>query len=274
MDLALLLYPITEVIAKLGAALQQSNTAVHIHVCRYVTRWGCSSLMLPLLEQSEGTDEDVQQRELAFFQAIMLMQTGEKERAESILQKLVQHNPQKHLILYWWALQNTGADSLVQLNLLYAFRESVPELAALADMLLNGHTSPAVSEQLLEQAAYASLMMRAWSGFQLVWQQLHRVPRTGVQTAVPRAWRPAIYQSPQHVRQFVQQKLLVEPREFGDQLFSAQLAYSLGEKEKSRQIYTQLKHDFPKRLEPCIGLYDVLNNSEQWTPFLFLADLQ
>ncbi|MCR8635028.1 TPR domain-containing glycosyltransferase [Paenibacillus radicis (ex Xue et al. 2023)] len=278
LDLALLIYPLTEVESRLTAALHSlEELAIPIYLGSYVTKWGYSSRMLPLLEglKLDGTSEDLQLQELAFFYAIMLAQTGETEKSSEILHQLIHKKPEKHLLIYLWALQNAGGESLVQLNLLYAFRDTEPELASLADRLLHGNPSlsPAPSVQLLEQAAYAMLMMRAWSGFQLVWQHLHGITTEGRQSELPKAWRPAIYQSPAHIREIILQGHSPETSRYGERLFGAQLAYSLGKKEESIRLFTQLKQDFPQRLEPRLGLYGVGIGSDECASYLFLVDL-
>lgn len=273
LDLALLTYPVSEVKNRLQAVPFPLHEAdLSILLCRYVTKWGFGSQMLPLLQEADGTEGDAAWRELAFYRSILLAQTGETIKASAILQQLVQAKPEKHLLLYWWALQNNGSNPLVQLNLLYAYRETEPKLAELADLLLNGTSAAEPDKQLLEQSSYAMLMMRAWSGFQLIGKHLQEARQQGIEALFPAAWRPSLYGAPAPVRQIILQQLHSGAESFGEQLFAAQLTYSLGDKEGSKTLFRKLIQHFPQRLEPRIGLYGVLNNSDE-ASLLLLSDL-
>ncbi|MEW9700327.1 glycosyltransferase [Paenibacillus sp. SI8] len=259
LNLALLVLPIEKVVSDLQAAIPGSHrTSILKLICPLVMKWGMSDRLLPFLDTTVETENNLD-RELAFYRAIMTAQAGNPDIAFEIMQQLVRETPERHIILYVWALQN--------------FHETRPELTALADKLLRSEKMNEDHKALLEQAAFAMLMVRSWEGFLFIWQHWCQLLLND-EPSVPVAWRSAIYRSPDHVRKIIWQKLFSETGKgrIGDRIFTAQLAHVIGNKEESLLLFNKVKEDYPQLLEPRIGLYGVLHNSDEYACLLFLAE--
>jgi predicted Zn-dependent protease len=278
LSLAVTLYPALQVFETLTAPPFSHSPQKALELLSpYVMRKGCGSELLPLFDQANAAAskaEGAANRELAFFNAVLLAQSGQQDCAADLLQALLSHRPEKHLVLYLWALENLRAENLVTLNLLYSYEAHVPELAVLAHALLGHEPAGPLPPTLPGQAAYAMLMMEAWSCFLLVWSRFFRQQSAG-RTAVPWDWRLAIYRAPASVREAVRNSLSPFPEEgapLHDSLFAAQLAWSLGHKEEAAAAFREMMDQFPQRLEPRIGLYGVLRESDSLAEHLFLSD--
>lgn len=277
LDLCLLMLPTADVVSKLDEPGHRFTRAeARALLCQHAMKWGLGEQLLPLLEAEEQTEQHPYDRRLTFFHAVLLAQADQPERAFELLNQLLLEKPEKHVIVYLWALQNRGMQSLVQLNLLYEYREFDAELGLFADALLQGSAAQSAYQSLLGQAMYAMLTMKAWSGFLLLWQHSRSLPSGEPFRALSSAWRSAVYRAPENVRRTIWQELMPSAsppyKRLGDHLFTAQLAYSLGDITESKRLFNELRDGYPQRLEPRIGLYGAVKNSDEWASFLFLAD--
>lgn len=288
LDLATLLHPAAWVCERLSQPpFSLAGTESLLAICPYVMKGAAASPpeTLQLLEaHNPGSDVDASAPETAagapdnrllFYKAVLLAQTGQQEAAALLLEQLMAINPQQHLLLYLWALDNRDGAAPVSVNRLYEYSSLFPDLGGIANQLL-GHPSaePAASVPWT-QAAYAMLMTGAWSGFLLTWTHYLRSADTNASAArkLPRQWRLAILRSPEGVRQAVYDRLrTVDGGSLGDRLFAAELAHSLDHKQEAQQIRQSLLAQYPQRMEPWMGLYRSLQPLSGPDPFLLLTE--
>ncbi|TBL76647.1 glycosyltransferase family 2 protein [Paenibacillus thalictri] len=274
LDMALHVYPLGEAAALLDTALRDAGKPGRSYLWPYAMKWGLGRQAIELFAANDKTREQeaAGDKDDSFYRAVLTAQAGDPATAMRQMEELIGIRPERHLIVYLWALQNGGMPPHIHLNLLYVFRDKEPGLAELADALLEGKAVPPALKPLLEQSAYAMLMVGSWSGFQLIWQHLGGLAaEQSARPLFPKSWRPAVYRSPEPVRRLIVQHLAESSAGFGDRLYAAQLLCSLGDAEESKLRFAELQEQYPQRIEPRIGLYGVLSGSEAAVPFLFLV---
>lgn len=278
-----------------------------------LTGLGCHihrSDLLTALEQAspDGTKPGSPlQRRAAFCRAVLLAQAACRGESEELLTKLLKDAPERHAILYLWALRNQEPQESLHLQILWQYGDIYPELSAVALRLAQAteahapgtlpaeapaarssagqlsQASPAASPAdaqltpVWEQAAYALLLMRGWAGFAPVWEQLLDCRReSGADAAfLPVDWRPPVYRAPSSVRKLILNTCAasVSPQTpLGHRLFTALLAESLGDQDTCRTQLTILSEEYPLRLEPRAALYAVTAGKKDFLPLLFLPD--
>ncbi|MCL6456587.1 MAG: glycosyltransferase family 2 protein [Gorillibacterium sp.] len=293
LELSLLLQPLAQFAPKLKAVLVTTKPSIALTlVGRVALESRQGKEMLRLLEDVYKDDSASTDQELAFFRAAVLAQAGDaNNKAAEILQQLIQLKPERHLLLFLWALLVRDSEPRELVDLLYHLGELDPELVSLAERLRGEKPTSSTDEPLLKQAAYVLLLVRAWSGFLIVWQQLAVITSAKAPDTlrIPKAWRSSLYHSPVNVREAVLGTLVETiPQEeqaiqtsstssdgkglFSERLFTALLAHSLGNKAQCHLLLEELIEQFPKRLEPRIGLYQQLADSGNWSALLMLAD--
>jgi hypothetical protein len=259
--------------------LEHSEDKALLLAGQYAMKWQLGRSFLPLLEQSSSLSENP---ELTFIYSVLLAQTGRTTEAAELLEQLNSLAPQKHLILYQWALQNRESKASINHEALLQYREAYPELPVLAAALQDGKSSPELSPNLWTQAAYALLMMEAWSSFLQLWEAYRSQPASGRHPLLTSEWRPALYRAPPPVRKAVLDALTapdstnpggvpINTLAPGDGIFAALLAYSLGDIQESKRLFKTLLDSYPNRLEPRVGLVAVQQSHEEWLPYLFLV---
>lgn len=274
LELAVLQWSADEVTAAWAKPLPDLSRATVLPLAApYAMKWGRGKDYLPLLEKAVLEIAPGEGRRLAFFRAVLLSQNGSTEEAYRLLEELIAVQKERHLILYLWALSNSGNPEWVQLNTLQQHRAEYPELGALADVLLGGAAGSPPASALCSQAAYAMLMMGAWSGFLLVWRVIQSLYPASGAGAFPADWRPAVMRGPLEIRRAVLDTMVnaKAPLALGDRLFAALLSYATGDKAGSLRLLEEAKKACPERLEPRIGLYEVLRGAAEPLPFLLLT---
>lgn len=214
-------------------------------LCRHAMKWRRGRLLLPcLVAEPEAADGEAgNRRELAFHRAVIFAQGGDTAEARAVLERLRRTGNERFLAIYGWALD---------------CREDGVDPAGRLSRLLGERPEPSI----VRQAAFALLALEAWSAFCAFWREESGSREEGAAELVPGAWRPAILHAPPAVRLAAYERLregASGERSFGERLFAAMLADSLGDKAASATGFARLREQFPRRLEPIAGQHAALS---------------